>query len=92
MNTIPVTAAHLEYWADENPKPVTFDHPDPDVKACATVVTGTPAEPVVRVPWQPSPEDIAALAAGGTVWVSCWGGLPPHQLEVQASPAGHREN
>lgn len=29
-----------------------------------------------------TPAEIAALAAGGTIWLSTWGGLPPHQIEV----------
>jgi hypothetical protein len=28
--------------------------------------------------------ELAALAHGGTIWLSTWGGLPAHQLEVQA--------
>jgi hypothetical protein len=37
---------------------------------------------VSRVPWTLDDDEIARLAGGGTLWLSCWGGLPMHMLEV----------
>lgn len=87
-----ITDRHLAYWDGEVAAAITTFAPPDDLPGCApctAVVTlsnqpGNEAEMVVRTPWRPSDEDLAALAAGGTVWLSTWGGLPPHMLEVQA--------
>jgi hypothetical protein len=86
----------LAYWADLDPHPVTFHAPQ-GLSGCAAanaIVTrsngqGDMAEAsVVRVGWKPNEEDLAQLAEGGTIWLSTWGGLPPHMLEI-APPTGH---
>jgi hypothetical protein len=41
---------------------------------------------VVRVAWRPSEIDVVHLAHGGILWLSSWGGLPAHQLEVAPPP------
>lgn len=38
--------------------------------------------PVVRVAWELDEIELARLAKGGTLWLSTWGGLPVHMLEV----------
>lgn len=57
----------------------------PDCGDCVSIHTinemGT--EHVVRVPWKPDEIELMHLAQGGTIWLSTWGGLPPHMLEVQ---------
>jgi hypothetical protein len=70
-----------------------LDEPDsrrqPGIEPAVVIVT-QPRGPqdlgmrCVRVAWKPSEIDLAHLAQGGTIWLSCWGGLPPHMLEVQA--------
>lgn len=85
-----VVPTDLAYWGELDPRPVTFT-PPPGLaggSACETVVTTEHAGPadgqfVVRVPWRPTAEDVAQMAAGGTVWLSQWGGLAPHAIEVQ---------
>jgi hypothetical protein len=42
----------------------------------------------VHVPWELDEIELATLANGGTLWLSCWGGLPVHQLQVVGRPAG----
>lgn len=42
---------------------------------------------VVRTAYKLDEIELAHLARGGTLWLSCWGGLPVHMLEVQP-PAG----
>lgn len=77
---------HLAYWADQfEAAPVTFAPPPgmPDCEACAAIVTDDEGQRVVRVAWKPNEIDLAHLARGGTLWLSTWGGLPPHMLEVQ---------
>lgn len=75
----------LEYWADYSPIPATYAADDPDTVPCPAVHTTdfTRDAVVVRVPWQLDEIELMHLAQGGTLWLSTWGGLPPHQLEVQ---------
>ncbi len=85
------TPEQLAYWADYAPVQMTFTAPDEQavgIEPCIGLVT-KPRTPedlevnCVRVGWKPNEIDMANLIAGGTVWLSCWGGLPPHQIEVQ---------
>ena len=79
-------AEHLDYWSEHNGRLAEFAAPDnvPGCESALGVVTLEPGDQlVVRVAWKPEPDDLEALAAGGTIWLSTWGGLPPHMLEVQ---------
>ena len=82
---------HLAYWAEHQHRVCTFTAPgerEVGIEPATGIVT-QPRDPVdlgmpcVRVAWKPNEIDLAHLAQGGTIWLSCWGGLPPHQLEVQ---------
>ncbi len=77
---------HLAYWAGYDAQPIIMKAP-PHMGSCADcaaiVTMGDDGERVIRVAWKPNEIDLAHLARGGTVWLSCWGGLPPHMLEVQ---------
>jgi len=82
-----ITPEQLQYWADDRGEIHVFRAPDdvPGCSDCNAVVTPMPdGQTVVRVAWKPSDDDIMQLLAGGTIWLSTWGGLPPHMLEVQA--------
>lgn len=83
-----ITDADLEYWSSLNPRPVTMTGPgevDAGIEPCPALVTdGDQFGQVVRVPWELDEIELAALAKGGTLWLSTWGGLPVHMLEVQA--------
>jgi hypothetical protein len=79
----------LAYWEDLNPEVTVFTGPgevEAGVEPCATVVTddciGNTFGRVVRVPWTLDEIELMHLAKGGTLWLSCWGGLPMHMLEV----------
>lgn len=37
---------------------------------------------LVHVPWVPTKADIALLTEGGTLWLTCEAGLPPHDMVV----------
>jgi len=39
--------------------------------------------------WEPTPEELAMLNAGGSVILSVVGGQPPVMLSVEAVPADH---
>lgn len=85
---------HLSYWSGRETEVRTFTAPDEisvGIEPAVGVVT-EPTDvadlnmPTVRVAWRPSGEDLRDLQEGGCIWLSCWGGLPPHMLEVQPPP------
>jgi len=82
-----LTDADAAYWADENPRLVMFTGPgevEAGVKPCPGFVTdGDEFGQVCRVAWKLDEIELAHLARGGTLWLSTWGGLPMHMLEVQ---------
>lgn len=52
----------------------------PDVIPCPAIAgIGCPA---VHVAYELNEIEVAALAQGGTLWLSTWGGLPIHRVEV----------
>lgn len=94
MNPRDITDTDLGYWADLNPTRHVFTAPgeiEAGVEPCAGIVTddasGNQFGQVVRVPWVLNEIELTHLAKGGTLWLSTWGGLPMHMLEVQP-PAG----
>lgn len=93
MKPRPISDADLAYWADLNPRPLIFTAPgevEAGVEPCPGLWTdGDQFGPVARVAWQLDEIEVAHLAKGGTLWLSCWGGLPIHQIEVQP-PAAQR--
>lgn len=81
----------LGYWEALNPVVTMFSGPgevEAGVEPCPSIVTddqlGNLFGKVVRVPWVLDEIELVHLAKGGTLWLSTWGGLPMHQLEVQA--------
>lgn len=88
------TDADVQYWRDLDPQPAVFQVPQdmPNCDPAKAIITRSNFEadpegvPVVRVAWQPDEVELAHLAKGGKIWLSTWGGLPPHMLEV-APPA-----
>lgn len=90
MRPRPITLADIDYWRELNPVMRTFTTPeevDAGVEPCDALVTddqlGDQFGKVVRVPWRLDEIELAHLANGGTLWLSTWGGLPMHMLEVQ---------
>jgi hypothetical protein len=83
---------HLDYWAEYESRSAIFTAPEELAAGIEPAIgiiteTRTPEDlgaPCVRVAWKPTEIDLAHLAQGGTIWLSTWGGLPPHMLEVQA--------
>lgn len=68
----------------------------PDVIPCPALVAhltvprddGTTATGrVFHVAYQLDEIEVAALAQGGTLWLTTWGGLPIHHLEVTGPPS-----
>lgn len=86
-----LTADQLAYWSDYDCRVSTFTAPEEQqvgIEPAVGIITQPrePADlgmPCVRVAWKPDEIELAHLARGGTIWLSTWGGLPPHMLEVQ---------
>lgn len=86
---------HLAYWADHTYVITVFTSPEEvahNIQPAVGIIT-LPREAadlgVVRVALKPTPGELKALAMGGTVWLSTWGGLPPFMVEVQPPPLEH---
>jgi hypothetical protein len=81
-----VTEEDMQYWGHLNPRLATFTGPgeiEAGVQPCPGLITdGDEFGQVVRVPWTLSEIEIMHLVKGGTLWLSTWGGLPMHMLEV----------
>lgn len=78
---------HLAYWQQRCPeaKRIVMNRP-PDLDNCddcGAIATHTDDGLVIRVAWTPSGDELRQLAAGGLIWLSSWGGLFPHNLQVQ---------
>lgn len=83
------TPEHVAYWEHLEPRPATFRAPAGvedcgDAEVIITCSDISREEQVVRVAWKPDEIELAALAQGGTIWLSTWGTLLPHMLEIQA--------
>jgi hypothetical protein len=94
-----ITEADLGYWVDYDPVPQVIGGPpsEPDCIPCPAVVTrdvrdGREGQVIVRVPFELDEIELAHLARGGTLWLSTWGGLPIHMMEVQEPPAALSES
>lgn len=85
----------MYYWSDYSPRPVVYAADDPTFAPCPALITtvadphGVVGDTVVRIAWTLDEIELANLAKGGTLWLSTWGGLPPHMLEVQAPTPPH---
>jgi hypothetical protein len=86
-----LAAEHIAYWREYEARISVFTAPEEQevgIEPAVAIVTEprTPQDlgvSCVRVAWKPDEIELAHLAQGGTIWLSCWGGLPPHMLEVQ---------
>lgn len=90
MQPRPITDNDLGYWVDYDPKSTVIGGPpsEPDCIPCPAVVTrdvrdGREDQLIIRVPFQLDEIELMHLAQGGTLWLSTWGGLPIHMMEVQ---------
>lgn len=91
MRPRPITQDDYDLFANNglNPRHVTFAADDPTFDPCPALITDDSNGSlvgngnVVRVPWQLDEIELMDLAQGGTLWLSTWGGLPPHALFVQ---------
>jgi hypothetical protein len=82
-----ITDADLAYWADLNPRVVSFTAPaevEAGIEPAPGIITdGDEFGHVCRVAITLDEIELVRLAKGGTLWLSTWGGLPPFMIEVQ---------
>lgn len=100
MNPVPPTQAEFEAWGQRDgyaPTFVVIGGPEegPDVIPCPALA-GFSGElvpgarvPVVHVAYKLDEIELAHLAQGGTLWLTTFGQLPIHQLEVSPPPDRH---
>src|SRR5205085_9985647 len=99
MEPRPVTTDDIAHWVNRDGHaigPILIGGPEegPDVTPCPAIIgtehVGEHIVRVVHVPWQLDEIELAALAQGGTLWLTTWGGLPVHRLEVTARGGANR--
>jgi hypothetical protein len=97
VNPIEATEQQIRRWARRDgitAKPLLIGGPEegPDVIPCPALAgmvayekpDGTRAAIALHhVAYQLDEIELAHLASGGTLWMSTWGGLPIHKLEVE---------
>lgn len=71
MRPRPLTEEDLVAWAHVHPMRVVYAADDPTFEACEALHTLD-----VEI------DGTRSSVAGGTLWLSTWGGLPPHAMEV----------
>lgn len=97
MRPVEATPEQIAWWRARDGVevlPAIIGGPDeaPDVIPCpalisAVIVEREGQEPAVgavhHVAYKLDEIELAHLAQGGTLWLTTWGGLPIHHLEVQ---------
>jgi hypothetical protein len=92
MEPVPATEAQVSYWRERDgceQRSVVMGGPEegPDVIPCPCLVANEAN--VVHVAMRLDEIEVAHLATGGTLWLTTWGGLPIHLVEVvPADPGG----
>jgi hypothetical protein len=85
-----IAQGDMDYWSSLDPRPMLISGPnevEAGITPCPALITGSDGDvfgSVVRVPWVLDEIELAHLAQGGTLWLSTWGGLPIHMIEVAA--------
>lgn len=88
MIPVPATDEQVAYWAERDGylgQRFVIGGPEEgdDVIPCPAIVTQQPGVAQrVHVALQLDEIEVAALAQGGTLWLTTWGGLPVHLVEV----------
>jgi hypothetical protein len=96
MNPRAATEAEITYWTERDrgdQRQVVIGGPEeaPDVIPCPALVStvfvldddsSMAAHQEVHVAYQLDEIEVAHLANGGTLWLTTWGGLPVHLVEV----------
>lgn len=86
MNPKPATDEQVAWWAERDGAPgerVVIGGPEegPDVIPCPAIVTREMN--LIHVAYELDEIELAHLATGGTLWLTTWGGLPVHLVEVE---------
>lgn len=85
MNPVIPTDAEIARWSAHDGQPlhlVSIGGPEEgdDVTPCPALVGAG----FVHVAWDLNEIELAQLATGGRLWLTTWGGLPVHCLQVVA--------
>lgn len=85
MNPVPATQDQIDYWTDRDGdvslmSVIGGPEEGDGVIPCPALVNS--AQRVVHVAYRLDEIEVARLANGGTLWLTTWGGLPIHLVEV----------
>jgi hypothetical protein len=85
MQPVAATPEQVAYWTERDgaeQRPAVIGGPEeaPDVIPCPALVA--PAVGMVHVAFELDEIEVAHLARGATLWLTTWGGLPIHLVEV----------
>lgn len=85
MIPVEATAEQTAYWTErdgceQHPRIIGGPEEGPDVIPCPALIA--PDVNVVHVAYRLDEIEVAQLARGGTLWLTTWGGLPIHLVEV----------
>lgn len=99
MKPVRATPEQQNWWDERDGAPNTLlviggPAEGPDVIPCPTVVSdpvamGDHVGRIFHVALQLDEIEVAHLAQGGTLWLTTWGGLPIHLVEVEP-PGGEK--
>ena len=95
MELMPTDPSTLDWWKRQHDvwlehdgapsRIVVLGGPEegPEVIPCPTLLAqDAPGGPLFHVAYRLDEIELAHLAQGGTLWLTTWGGLPIHRLDV----------
>jgi hypothetical protein len=95
MDLMPTTPDTLDWWKRQHERWLAEDgvpsrivvlggpEEGPDVIPCPTLLADHPeVGQITHVAYRLDEIELAHLAQGGTLWLTTWGGLPIHRLDV----------
>ena len=96
MEPVAITDEQAKWWTEHHQVEAanrgTMGGPEeaPDVLPCPVIVGTNQGRGMVGVIWQLNEVELAQLAKGGKLWLTTYGGLPIHLLEVQPPEGSER--
>lgn len=78
--------AEITYWEQRDGRPqnpvLITDQPEENTTPCPALLSIDDGQAVGHVAYDLSPDELAELVRGGRLWLTTWGGVPIHRVEV----------